>query len=170
MIPIGSHEAVLRQLTSRFLEGRNNCICVLDGDQRTGFESAKSKIAKYSEASTQPEKDVARNWGAARICYLPGTEWPEKWLLETAIEYSELAQLLHAGSLVEDWGLTDTDELLAFLRDALQVGKHKEFYKLGELVELEMSRVRSDIIIAVKKALPDSIDDLEAIVNGFLDV
>ena len=169
MIPIGSHEAVLRQLSSRFLEGKNNCICVLDGDQRTGFEGAKSKISKYSEASTQPEKDFARNWGAARICYLPGAEWPEKWLLEKAIEYGQIYLLSHASNLVEDWGLEDTDELLALLREALQAGKHKEFYKLGELVELEKSRVRSDIIIAVKKALPNSLVDLEAKVTEFLD-
>jgi len=158
IIPIGSHDAVLRQLTSRYLENNPDCLCVLDGDQRRLIEGAKSKVAKYAEASTPEEIGAAKGWAEERIFHLPGNEWPEKWLLENARDYGDLGVLSEADRLVDDWGLTDQDELLGHLCEALQAGKHNEFFTLGELVDLEMSKVRSDIVTAIKKTLPDSLD------------
>ena len=85
--PIGSHQAVLRQLTARYLENKSDCICVLDGDQEKEHKGAIKSIIRYSEASTEAEKEKLKSWASQRIMYLPGNTWPEEWLFQGCIDW-----------------------------------------------------------------------------------
>lgn len=158
--PIGSSEAVLRQLTSRYLEGRNNCLAILDGDKRDEYEGAKQKIAKYSEASTEAEKTRIKNWAGTKISYLPGDTWPERWLIQSAqVEGNK-------SDLVEQWGMTGDEAVISALESSLQAGKHNEFYRLNEEIQQSIEQVRADIIRFVFRnqrtvldALTDKFDE-----------
>ena len=143
--PIGSHGSVLRQLTSRYLEGKDNCLCILDGDQENAVEASKKLVIKYSEASTVAEKSKVSDWAEKRISLLPGGTWPEKWLLESAINWLQNGSDVPT-DIICSWGLASKQELLGFLEKANNFDKHKEFFELAQLVELDEKLVRDDII------------------------
>lgn len=144
--PIGSHGSVLRQLTSRYLEGKDNCLCILDGDQEKAVENSKKQVIKCSEASTDAEKSEVSDWAEKRISFIPGNTWPEKWLLESAINWLKSGSLDVPTDIVCFWGLPSEHELLGFLEKANNAEKHKEFFELAKLVKLDKERVRDDII------------------------
>jgi len=152
--PIGSSEAVLRQLTSRFLEGRDDCLVILDGDKRNANESNVNKIAKYSESSTDAEKERAREWGVARIAYLPGDTWPEKWLIDVTRNQADKTYL------IEHWGVESEAQVEQALEAALLAGKHNEFFQLGHEISQDKDQVRADVIRFVKRAQGNYLGDL----------
>lgn len=159
IMPIGSAVAVLRVLSTRYLENKLNCMAVLDGDQCAIHEKAKSQVANFAEASTEEEKNQVKDWVDERLTYLPGESWPEKWMIETA---SKGARDLKAEatdiSLTKSWGLPNDAALLDVLDSAKISEKHNEFYDLGKKVELPEHQVRSDIIRFIKDINPDSLD------------
>ena len=118
IIPIGSHRAVLRQLTSRYLEDRDNCICVLDGDQEHEKKTGIKGVIGYGEASTEAEKEKLTSWATERMMYFPGDTWPEKWLLDTSITWLRAGTEELPTDIVDEWGLPSTDELIAVLERA----------------------------------------------------
>ena len=69
---IGSHSAVLRQLASRSLEGVENCMCILDGDQSGGAAGAIKKVVDWTEPSTPEQKSKVMAWTNERLHFLPG--------------------------------------------------------------------------------------------------
>lgn len=132
---IGSHSAVLRQLTSRYLEKVDNSICILDGDQSCNFAKAAKKVVDGSEASTEEAKGKVSDWAKLRILFLPGDTWPEKWLLETSINALQNDLIGDPSGTATSWGLTGDDELLNILQEASLADKHNEFFELAELVQ-----------------------------------
>lgn len=152
--PVGSSEAVLRQLTSRLIEGRDNCLAILDGDKHNANSSNVGKIAKYSEASTEAEKELAREWGAARIAYLPGDTWPERWLIEEAQGQQDKTYL------IEHWGVESETQVVRALEAALLAGKHNEFYQLGREMKQDEEQVRADVIRFVNRGRENHLEDI----------
>ena len=165
---IGSHSAVLRQMSGRYMEHVENCICILDGDQAKNRLTALKKIVDDTEASTDAKKEEVKNWAEARLLFLPGDTWPEKWLLESAIKFLETDIIGDLSGTSEAWGLTSEDELLAILRQATLAEKHYEFYELAELVKLDIERVRADVCRFLLKATPESFIDLIAYIEAKL--
>jgi predicted ATPase len=159
---IGSHSAVLRQITSRYLEGVDNSICILDGDQSGAFDKATKKVVDGSEASTAEEKSKVSDWAKDRILYLPGDTWPENWLLETAIKALENDLLGDPSGTAKAWGLAGDAELLVLLQEANLADKHNEFFELSELVKLDVDRVREDVCRLVLAMAPEEFTDLIA--------
>jgi predicted ATPase len=157
---IGSHGAVIRQLTSRYLEKIDNCICVLDGDQSDNFDEAIKSIANNSEASTTAEKDKVTEWAKDRLFYLPGKVWPEKWLLETAITHFENPANDDLDNLAKAWGVDSKDEVLSFLKEANLTEKHNEFFELSNIVKLDVNRIREDLCRCVLLLSPNSFSEL----------
>jgi len=153
--PIGSHSAVLRQLASRSLEGVDNCVCILDGDQSGDSAGAIKRVVDWTEASTQVQKDEAKAWTEERLHFLPGNTWPEKWLLDEAIEFLENDLIGDPSNTAASWGVEGDDAVLQLLKDARQADKHDEFFELSEAVELDVDRVREDVCRLVAKATPN---------------
>lgn len=147
--PIGSHAAVIRQLASRRLEGIDNCLCVLDGDQRHSKSEAISTAQASCESSTKEEKDSVSDWISDRLFYLPGSDWPEKWVLETAQEIVEDETKADSKALLSTWGISNREELSAFLLEGKSAEKHSEFFDLAASISLSEEKARSDLIAFV---------------------
>jgi len=148
VVVIGSHQAVVRQLKSRYKENRGACICLLDGDQKKGKSSAAAKLSEYAECSTAGEKSLAQDWALQRIFYLPGDTWPEKWILDSIIIYLELGILTGGDQLVAHLGLSKSEELLSLLKESSKADKHSEFFELGELIRHSPSGMPFDVRVA----------------------
>lgn len=145
VIPIGSDQAVLRQLSARYREKSNYCIAFLDGDKRKERQQQKKQVIKYLEGRTSPGFE---EWIENRLCYLPGAVWPEKFIVSQAKEKA-------LRKLAKTWRL-DEEELLDFLICAENAGKHNEFYMLAEKLSQDISAVRAMLI----SALADSGENL----------
>jgi predicted ATPase len=166
--PIGSHSAVLRQLASRSLEGVDNCVCILDGDQSGDSAGAIKRVVDWTEASTQVQKDEVKAWTEERLHFLPGNTWPEKWMLDEAIEFLENDLIGDPSNTAAGWGVEGDDEVLQLLKDARQADKHDEFFELSEAVELDVDRVREDVCRLVANATPNHFAPIIAAIEDTL--
>lgn len=165
---IGSHSAVLRQLASRSMEGVDNCVCILDGDQSGDLTGAIKKVVDGTEASTADQKEKVKSWADERILFLPGSTWPEKWLLEEAIDFLEDDLLGDPSKTAMSWGLEADDQVLELLKEAALADKHNEFFELSELVQLGIERVREDVCRLVLNSKPNHFEALIASVEARL--
>lgn len=162
ILPIGSSEAVLRQLAARFREGRGNCVAFLDGDKRAENGAVKGKIKNFLERQygnrTEDEVDA---WIDARVQYLPGDTWPESWALTKALEQEDLNSLCLA------WGANEGTVRTALMQGQL-AGKHKEFYQLSLEVYHSLERVRSDVFRFIGEREEVEFDGVRAAVDDML--
>ncbi len=166
LVEVGSHSSLKRVMAARYLEGREACLCVLDGDQRAKHEAAKTAIADHCDGKHQvdAEKAKIRDWAGARLIYQPGNGWPEKWVFETA----ETCDLVGwKASPAPRWGVDDA-ALAGMFERALAAGKHNEFYTLAQELGLPEAQVRSDLIAALRETLPKEFDSIAAAVRGRL--
>lgn len=166
--PIGSHGAVLRQLASRSMEGVQNCMCVLDGDQSGDVAGAVKKVLEWTEASTPDQKKELADWTKERVFFLPGDTWPEKWLLDEAIKFLDYDIIGDASYTAAAWGVENDNRVLELLKDARQAEKHDEFFELSNAVEIDADRVREDVCRLVSKAVPEHFAPLVAAIDGKL--
>ncbi|MBY6240794.1 ATP-dependent endonuclease [Methylosinus sp. Sm6] len=165
---IGSHSAVMRQMASRYLENANKCICILDGDQSKFKLNALRNIESYCEASTKSEKNDIADWAATRIFYLPGSEWPERWIIGLAIDKASDDECTEVNAIVQSWGLDSRGALIEALKAAASAEKHREFVELAEAVELAVEKARSDIISMATKVSRSEFETLIANVKKHL--
>ncbi len=135
IVPIGSDQAVLRQLCACYRDKNNACIAFLDGDKKSQMQQAKKQVWQMLE---REKKDDVEAWLSTRLCYLPGDVWPEKYLLTVGEDYA-------VKELVTSWRI-DENTLVEYIQDAKRAGKHREFYRLAEKTSLDMTVVRTDIV------------------------
>lgn len=153
VLPVGSHAAVMRCMATKFLESSKRSpevVALLDGDQRTNMASAVKTFLNAVENSTR--QDEARKWIQARLGFLPGSTWPEYWLLDScrAAALEDLALILAA----------DEDELDAELGEALLAGKHREFDSLAVATGLSVEVLRASVARAVLSNLDDEREEV----------
>lgn len=160
---IGSHAAVVRQLASRKLEGVNNCLCVLDGDQRNSKANAIGIAQAACEASTKEERGVVSDWVSERLFYLPGSDWPEKWIIKSAQELVKDDTQSDPQALLATWGISNLEELSNCLREGEAAEKHSEFYDLAVSLSLSEQKTRSDLIAFVVNLRSPEFSEL---ING----
>ena len=158
IIPIGSDQAVLKQLAARYRENGDNCIAFLDGDKRENDETARKQVKKYLEGRV--EKDF-ESWLLKRLFYLPGDEWPEKYLVSLA-ENEALVEL--AGL----WQI-DRDALEGIFDEAIAAGKHNEFYTLQEKLVQKVDVIRNDVVREVSSKATQDFAELENAIRRLLD-
>lgn len=151
---IGSSEAVLRQLAARYLEHRDSCLAILDGDKRRENESQINRTRNNVDTSYRESEDEINGWISSRLKYLPGDEWPEKWLIESAQSVEDKSDLLHL------WGLDSVTRLDNALEDAVLAGKHREFYTLHEEMQQPQSQIICDLARFVNKTQPENMEHL----------
>ena len=165
---IGSYSAVLRQLGGRSIEGIDDCMCVLDGDQSKNLVEGLKIVEAATEASSQEEKDAVGEWAKDRVFCLPGDTWPEKWLLDEAVDIILNDLPVLGMNLPATWGLKNKDELLRLLEDALLQGSHNEFFELAMAVKLDVQRVRQDVCRLVATAKPEKFSNLISTIHDKL--
>lgn len=149
VIPIGSSEAVLRQLSSRYLEQQDSCLIILDGDKRNEQNDILRRVRENVETRYRESEDEINKWVRDRLDFLPGNTWPERWILETA------QGLANKDYLFEHWDMEDINRVDQSLANALLAGKHNEFYTLQSEVQQPLTQVRADVIRFVKQGQPD---------------
>lgn len=159
---IGSSEAVLRQLTARYLERRDSCLAILDGDKRRGYEGQVNRTRNNVDTSFRESENEINEWIGARLDYLPGEEWPEKWLIASAQDVEDKTELLHI------WGLDSVARLDNALENALLAGDHRELYTLHEEMQQPEDQIICDLARFVNKAQPENMENLVSKIEALL--
>ncbi len=139
--PIGSDQAVLKQLSARYREKKGDCIAFLDGDKRAQDNRLRKQVYNHLESRNCEDID---QWLNKRLFYLPGEVWPEKFLINSA-------QILILKELAETWRVKE-ENLDNILDMAMTAGKHKELYNLSMSIAQNKSVILIDIIrmLAIK--------------------
>jgi len=154
IFPIGSDQAILRQMASYYREGKLNFISFLDGDKHTKQDEEIRQIKRYLEDRIEDQQDVFENFMRSRLCYLPGSSWPEKYIIE------QLMRLESKEDLCEIWDVDNDHDVTGFLEQALSAGKHNEFYSLSQNVYRSEESTRNDCIHCYKKHYRAICDEL----------
>ena len=151
MVPIGSDQAVLKQLAAAYRVHNYACLAFCDGDKRNQYETAVKQVRNHLESLVDPDFE---EWINKHLRYLPGDIWPEKYLLEVLNSSVEVRR-----KLAERWRMgEDFDNDI--VDQAILAGKHSEFYMLAQQLNLNEDQVRMDVIRAVADAVPDKILDI----------
>ncbi|NQY53869.1 MAG: ATP-binding protein [Campylobacteraceae bacterium] len=147
---IGSASALIRQLSSNYIrEKKENIIIIFDGDQVSKENKNLLHGYKMTE-STDNEEDI-KNWMKQNIEYLPGSTWPESWIVQKCFEsINYLAPLL---------GVNE-DELNDIIEQGLEAGKHNEFNEIGKAIGLGTQDVLTKFCIAINHCHSSYFDEL----------
>lgn len=159
IIPIGSDQAVLKQLAAAYRERNNSCMAFCDGDKQLEYKKATIQIRKHLE--TRVEEDIDE-WIQYRLKYLPGDVWPEKYLLETIENNTSTKE-----DLFELWKV-EKDHDDEIIDRALHAGKHNEFYSIAEQLNQDEEQVKIDIIRIVGKIIPKEVQSIENDIKALL--
>ncbi len=137
--PIGSDQAVLRQLAAHFREKDYSCIAYLDGDKRSYQRDAKLKVKNHLERryNEMHETDFDA-WLDDHLSYLPGSECPEKWLL-----HALSAEIIETLSRIL---LVDSDQLKMIIEQAVSMPTHQELHYIAERIGLQENQILIDIV------------------------
>lgn len=159
---IGSDQAILKQMAARYREGKLNFIAFLDGDKRTAHNTQLQQIKKHLETRIDNE-DSFQAIIQSRLCYVPGETWPEMSIVQFLLAAPNL------NDLVTRWDMPSED-ITSFLETALTAGKHKEFFKLAQLLSLDENSVRNDCVKCFKQNYPAECRNIcvsiETIINS----
>ncbi|WP_373242256.1 ATP-dependent nuclease [Lacrimispora indolis] len=158
ILPIGSDQAVLKQLAAAYRVGNHACIAFCDGDKRQNYEKATSQVKRHLEGRIN---DNFNEWIQKRLNYLPGDTRPEQYLLELLRDNKNSQHELAL--------LWQTDfEFENSIEQALSAGKHNEFHYLAKQLNLNEAQVRIDVIRTIKKSIPEDIKLLETTIHSLL--
>lgn len=159
IIPIGSSEAVVRQLTARYKNiKKGECFAILDGDKRTKTVSLCNQFISMLESVD--DKDTAEAYIKERLNFLPGDTWPEKWIL------SEI-KMKYVPELSAEFSIDET-LLHAYLDEALRAGKHNEFHTISGRTNLDESDIKSSFCRNAAKCNKEEFEKIEESILKFL--
>lgn len=164
IVPVGSDQAVLRQLAAHFREKDYSCVAILDGDKIKEAGQAREAVKRNLETRYNGwTEETFDNWLDRHLRYLPGEVCPEKWLLKgvTPEICRELSELWGAGQ----------GEIAQIMEEAQGCAVHTEFHFISERLGLPETHVRTDVIRAIAGAYPQErravVDPIEEILREF---
>lgn len=145
---IGSATAMARQLAALYIRGEKKPIlAIFDGDQEVKEADNLGHARKMAE---KPGSDFD-SWFKSHIAYLPGSSWPEAWLLQKSREAIDpLAVLFNI----------ESHELTSFIEYAFQAGKHNEFHELSKHLGMEQEQRLQTCVIAVVQQFADEFQGI----------
>lgn len=144
---IGSASAISRQLAALWIRGEDRpTIVVFDGDQR----AKRNQNLKHARSMAENTTGEFEKWFDDHSTYLPGTTWPEAWIIQKCKECLEKT----AGALAID----DEGEAAEFLEYSLQAGKHNEFAELSSNVGLEKAHCLKLLTEVVSSQFPNELE------------
>lgn len=154
---IGSATAISRQMAASWIRDKNSeVIAIFDGDQRNkisnNFNTANSTI----EVGNAEFKE----WFHKRICFLPGSTWPEAFLIQKCKEKLDLTK--------ETLGLENEDDAAEFLEYGLQAGKHSEFHEISNHVGLSSEDCAKKMAELVTKNFSNDFSEIMKKIQSFL--
>ena len=161
---IGSFEAVLCLLSARYLEIKDACLCVLDGDQRNNHRKLRSRLKqRYVENKFRDSEDEINQWVEDRLIYLPSDDSPEKWLIKSSLG------IANKGSLVNEWNVNEIEVIDKALEHAYRAPAHSEFFELSEIIQLPEEQVRADLIRFVLRTEPNTLQEIANSIDDLLN-
>ena len=152
--PIGSSSAVIRGMATRYLEGRDNCLCVLDGDKRGSKKKDLSLFSRYTESKFRDSKKEMENWIKDRVIHLPTDQTPEVWLLNAC------SRIKDKSSLSATWGVDDNDLVGDWLEEALREPGHRQFFAISRLSHLSVERIVGDLVRFLLLSKPEILNEV----------
>lgn len=153
---VGSASALSRQLAAAYSRKDNRRIVVVfDGDQRV-LEDDNLAHAKAMAELTGAEFE---QWFRDRVSYLPGTTWPEAWLLT--------ANKPFVASLCEHVS-ADANVLSDALEYGLQAGKHNELAELSGHLGLAPNQCVQALMLNLRGRSPEVFSELVDFVRASL--
>lgn len=154
---IGSASAISRQLAALWIRGEERpTIAIFDGDQK----SKRNQNLQHAKNMAENTGKDFEDWFDTHSTYLPGTTWPEAWIIQKCKEF--LPETFVTLSL------DDEGEAAEFLEYALQAGKHNEFFELSKNVGLEKTHCLKLLTDIVSKKCPDDFNDVSELINSKL--
>ena len=162
IVSIGSSNAVIRMMASRYLEGKDNCLCVLDGDKRSVHAKNKSQFGGSAENRFRESKKEMESWVKKRLTYLPSKKTPERWLVSSCKNIKEKS------SLADTWCVEDVVVLEDWLDNALREPPHSEFYALSKESQLPEAQIIVDLIRFLLFSKPEAFDKISNHIDDLL--
>jgi len=150
--PIGSSSAVMRGLATRYLERKDNCLCVLDGDKRRTNNIARFK--SYTETRVRESTEELRSWGENRLTYLPSDISPERWLINACRDLEDKSNLSRY------WGVDDVQLVDDWIMSALNQTPHNELFFLSRESGFSTDQVVADLVRFLLSHRPDTFEDV----------
>ena len=133
---------------------------ILDGDQAKMEGNHLNVLNKRLESPNDEAKEAVNQWARNHISYLPGSEWPEKWIL--AQDKSVFSPLSN------EFGVRE-QELNQFIDEALLAGKHNEFWTLAQKLNREVTYIRARFCKCAIESNPSESKRLRETVRKFLE-
>lgn len=154
---IGSANCLARQLAATYLRaGDHPILAVFDGDQR---KKEGDNVGHARKMAENPDVDFD-GWAKARMAYLPGDVWPEKWLMQMGKAIAADLALL-VGS--------DADAVVEALDAGTRAGKHNEVYTAGKELGLERYDFLKTLAGAVTRKFSEHFDEVLGKIGKALD-
>lgn len=160
IIPIGSFEAVTRQMAARYketLKGGKIACAFYDGDQSKSMSRLLRKFEGYLEVCN----NEARQWFSEHAFFLPGDSNPEKWILS-------LSRDADLNKIADEFGVTEK-ELKSFLDLALSAPAHEEFRALSDKLNLSEQAIRTPFVIHALSVGSHDVLKIETSIRALLN-
>lgn len=154
---IGSASALCVQLAALYnRKQKKKTLIIFDADQK----KLENKNINHTKNTTQKEDEKFTDWFKERTTYLPGTEWPELWLINKSHE--KIAELSESFN-------TTPDSFTDILSAGKKAGKHKELYEIGKLSGLSrqicLNNLSAHISRYYKEDFSDIVKKIESILS-----
>lgn len=159
IVPIGSSAAVTRHLAARFLDPGSRPACgFLDGDKSLKKQEHVNIFLKTLEHVKS--QDDATQWIENRLAFLPGSTWPEQWVIQKHLDEDccELAEEL----------IVSEDDLSQLLKEAELSEPHNELQLLAARLNLPRETTESYFIRSAIDKCGVEMDSARSFVSGFL--
>ena len=166
IMPIGSDTAVMRHLAARYKEIRQKAdskleVCVfLDGDKSSTKNQQINQFMNALENPKEQEKE-AKDWVEKRLSFIPGTEWPESWIVNHHNRKNFYERF------EREFGMSN-GEVDDMLDSSIRAGKHNEFYKAATILSLDKNIVASHLIKSAFESAPEEQKKIIEVVKDFV--
>jgi len=159
IMPLGSSIALMRHLAVRYKEARGPGACaILDGDKAGDMPEHLQAFLALVERNE--EKEAASEWVSQRVSFLPGTTWPEAWVID------QLGDPMRS-RLAHEFGMSHAEINAAFEQARLS-GKHNEFRRLAQIFSYEEGILAHQTVKGALESNPADIQTLCAFVRDRL--
>jgi hypothetical protein len=165
VLPIGSAAAVMRHLAARYKEARHKkdgaveILAFLDSDKSSKRTEQITQCLKAVENRT--EQQEVKGWVDERLLFLPGSDWPESWIVTPSSRQPFYERFDRELKISE----AEVDEMLD---SASRAGKHNEFYEAAKMLALDKTVVASYLIKSAFESAPEESQKIIDFVRGFL--
>ena len=157
---IGSSSAVMRALSTRYLENSDRCLCVLDGDKSS--DNNVGLFARYTEGQFRSSEDEMRSWATDRLAYLPSSLTPEKWLLSACNDLEDKSHLARS------WGVDEARHVDDWIGAALSEASHNELYHVCRESGVSEDQIVADLVRFVLVQRPDTLNCVTQVIDRHL--